>query len=109
MSGLTYLACPYSDPDPKIVQGRMDAFFEADVRLTKMGHNIVSPLYKVQTTKYGKIDDSFGFWEKYCYELLSVCSCLIVLTLPGWEKSTGIKAEIEYARNNDIMVVYYSI
>ena len=44
------------------------------------------------------------FYYKQDIELLKCCNIMIVI--PGWENSVGVKNEIEYAKNHDIQIFY---
>ncbi len=103
---LTYLAAPYGHPDPKVRQARMHAFYKADVELSLQGHFLVSPLYKVETAKYGNIPDTWEYWKSYSYHLLAPCYQLMVLMLDGWKESVGVTAEIEYCTRYRIPIIY---
>ena len=46
------------------------------------------------------------FWMDFCFSLLSKCDEMIVYQMDGWEKSRGVLAEIEFAKENGIPVSY---
>ena len=48
----------------------------------------------------------WAFWKDLSYVLLSKSDVLVVLKLEGWEESVGVKAEIIYAHDNNIPVIY---
>lgn len=105
---LTYLASPYYHSDQQVVDFRMKTFYETDAYLSRCeGLHIFSPLYKVETAKYGLIPDTFEFWEKYCYEILSRCDEMIVITVDGWDTSTGVNAEIVYCTQHNIPIRFF--
>ncbi len=45
-------------------------------------------------------------WTYFCEQMLSGCDELHVLMLDGWEKSGGVAAEIEVAKNLGIEIKY---
>lgn len=49
---------------------------------------------------------SFKYWEKIDLTFVSRCDELWVFTLPGWKESTGVKAEIKFAKAKKIPVKY---
>lgn len=104
---LTYLAAPYYHADPEIPKQRMITFYQIDAALSAQGLMLVSPLYKVETAKHGEIPDTFNFWERYCYEMLAVCGEMIIILMDGWNKSSGVKAEIKYCQEHQIPIRYY--
>jgi len=68
----------------------------------------VSPLYM----HYVCIEDpsvgtDYKFWEQCCREILRKCDSMIVVKFPGWEASTGVKAEIQDAIQNGIQIEYF--
>ena len=106
----TYLAAPYTDKDPTVVDARVEAVMRADAWLTKYQHKlIVTPLSKHFILKYEKISNTWGYWEKYGKGLLDLSKELIVLRLPGWENSTGVADEMSYASQIDIPIVYLDL
>lgn len=42
-------------------------------------------------------------------DLVILSKCEIIVMIPGWEDSEGAKAELEFAKNNNISVIYESI
>jgi hypothetical protein len=41
----------------------------------------------------------WGLWQAQDSAMLAVCQKVLVLKLPGWEKSKGVTAEIALAKN----------
>lgn len=54
----------------------------------------------------GDLPTDFEFWRQYDKAIISRCSELWVLTLPGWSESVGVAAEIEIANRLSIPVRY---
>jgi Domain of unknown function (DUF1937) len=106
ISSVVYLAAPYSNPDPLIVEARMNAFLDIDALLIEQGYVTVSPLSKHFILNRGrKIPGDWAYWEAYSKQLLSACSELLVMTsIPGWKESTGVKGEIQWAIQRDIPI-----
>lgn len=104
---LTYIACPYGHPDKEVVKQRMEYFYAADAYFSMRGEFIITPMNKITTVEKHQMPGNWAFWEKYSYELLSKCDKIIVLTLPGWDKAPGVKAEIDYAFHNNLEIVYF--
>lgn len=108
MSNLIYVAGPYSDDDKTVVRLRMNKF--AGVMATLIEHKChpVSPMLNHYLS--GIVDIKFPltweWWKEYSLLLLSKCEHMIVITGPGWEKSTGVAAEIEMANELNIPVTY---
>jgi hypothetical protein len=106
---MIYLAAPYSHPDPAVRKSRIDTFYKYDAILSKQGEFVVSPLNKAETSSRYGLPDDWEFWKNYSYELLSVCSKLVVLKIDGWATSVGVTAEIEYCVRNLIPIQYVDV
>lgn len=63
------------------------------------GHVVFSPIsHSHPISRYTNADAcTSDFWLKQDLPFLAVCDELWVLTLPGWDKSSGIKREMEDA------------
>ena len=57
---------------------------------------------------YEKLPGDWEFWKRYSQALLAKSDGMIVLKLDGWEKSTGVQAEIEICKNQNIPVIFFS-
>lgn len=106
---MIYLAAPYTHSDPQVVEERMKLFCIADARLCKMGHVTVSPLSKHWLGQYSNIPLSWDFWKSYSETLMNSCTELVVITLDGWETSTGVQAEIKLALERNLPISYVKV
>lgn len=100
MSGhkLSYLACPYSHPDPAVRHRRYDAVTRMTRLLLQEGRFAYSPLtHNVPLDSLGPRGD-WETWKSFDHLMLERCDQLLVLQLPGWEESEGVKAELAYAQ-----------
>jgi len=66
--------------------------------LNMKGKMAFSPLLLHQCLTEGELPDSYAFWKEYCRFFIRVCEETYVLTLPGWEISTGVSDEIQYSQ-----------
>ena len=105
-NSMIYIAAPYTDPNPEVKAERMRQFYEYDSIISSNGAYTVSPLYKVETAKHGKMPDDWEYWKKYSYALLDTCDSIHVLMMPGWDKSIGVQAEIAYCKLKSIQICY---
>lgn len=103
---LTYLAAPYSHPDPAVVAHRMEVFNKIDGQLLRAGKFTVSPLSKVAGLSITELPSDWEYWQHYSRELLAKCDELIVIKLDGWVTSKGVIGEVEFAFENNIPVYY---
>ena len=92
---LVYLACPYSDPDPKVREKRLQASIDATRVLIGNGYRVFNPL-----THSAPIDDEYipdDYWYELDLMILARCDRLMLLMLPGWSTSKGVRMELELA------------
>ena len=96
-----YLACPFRHPDPKVREWRVEQASKKAAELMESGYLVFSPLsHSVPISKYCRVDPCDNdFWLEQDLWILSSCDEIRVLCLPGWERSEGIKAEIETAKS----------
>lgn len=81
---MIFLSSPYTHSDKKIQQERYDKVAEIAARLTSSGEHAFSP--------------DFKFWEDFCMHFLKKSDKMYVLQFDGWELSTGVQAEIKFAK-----------
>lgn len=99
--GLVYIASPYSDNDPQVREQRYEAACRWTAYLIEQGHRAISPIaashhvapYLVDTTTL----TDYARWTAINHTLLDACEKMIVLCLPGWADSRGVRDEINYA------------
>lgn len=103
---ISYLAAPYSHPDPAVVEDRISRLCRVDAKLMKAGIYTVSPLLKHFIVNYESLPADWNYWQGYSRALLLQVDQLIVVLLDGWQESVGVQAEIELAHALDIPVVY---
>lgn len=104
---MIYLACPYSHDDPGIMEARFEYVTKVAGHLIKQGEIVYSPITNShQINKVANIGGTWADWEKFDLTLLSKCDRLMVVCIPGWGKSIGVAAEINYAKNNLKSVTY---
>ena len=108
--GLIYVASPYYHDNHYIMEERWEITSKACYIMLQAGFHIISPIMHWHPTKklglqYGQVDDKLVALN---VKLLNCCNEIVVLTLNGWKESLGVTAEIEYARTNNINLVYLS-
>ena len=93
-----YLASPYSDKSETVRHERYLKTAEATAQMLLQGLHIYSPIVHChELAKRFQLPGDFDFWNKYNFAMLGEASALHILELPGWNKSKGIHAEIQYA------------
>ena len=105
---LTYLALPYSDPDPRVRQYRFEVANRWAAKLMdEMGWVIFSPIsHSHPIAEAGGLPRAFAFWEPFDRAYLSVSCMLVVIKLDEWEQSVGVQSEIEMAREMSLPILY---
>jgi hypothetical protein len=105
---LTYLACPYSDPNPGVMEWRYEQATKAAAWLiSKHQLNVFSPItHSHPLHKLGGCKGDWNFWEEIDREYLSVSNTLMILYLDGWAKSTGVNAELFIAKEMGLRVEF---
>jgi hypothetical protein len=97
---LVYLACPYSHPDKGVMQERFIAVNRAAAKLMREGVFVFSPIsHSHPIHECGDVPGDWEFWKQYDYTILRHCKEMIVLRLPGWIKSVGVRAEMKYMKD----------
>ena len=106
---MIYLASPYTDPEPAHETFRYVCACKAAAYLMQKGHVVFSPIAHSHGIARFVMGHTHDFWMTQDLPFLDFAAKMIVLTLPGWEKSRGIKQEIEHARDKGIPVEYMSM
>lgn len=106
-SKIEYLSIPYSDDDPFVKQFRTEISDLIFSDLTKHGRILFAPISSCHhvAVKYG-MPTHFAFWHAFNEEFISNSGKLLVVTLPNWEKSIGVVAEVAMAKKYKIPVEY---
>ena len=108
---MIYLACPYSDPNPLVRQMRFTQVCHVAARLMLAGNVVFSPIahsHPIETLGMTDIKDG-EFWMAQDLPLLALADKLMVLKLPGWERSKGLGQEIAFALGRGIHVEYIDV
>lgn len=104
---LTYLASPYTHESSRVRQNRYEAVCRVAGRLMRDGHLIFSPIaHSHAIAEMCELPTDWHFWQEHDHAMLSACEKLIVLQLPGWDLSVGVRAEIKIAEELGIPVEY---
>lgn len=102
---LTYLAVPYSDPDPEIRRSRFEAANRAAAKLMAAGEFVFSPISHTHPIALaGNLPLGWDYWENYDRAILECCLRFVILTVDGWGQSKGIRSEIQIARQYGLKI-----
>lgn len=94
---MTYLASPYSHPDPAVRAARYEQVCRHAARLLREGRLVYSPIVHSHPLAELGLPGDWGFWAEHNRVMLAACTDLVVLALPGWDSSEGVAAETAYA------------
>jgi len=95
---LIYLASPYTHKDLNIQEERYQKVLVCAADLIQSGFYIYSPIiHNHHIAKIANLPIGFNYWKAFDLFMLQKCDGLLIYCLPGWQKSVGIKGEIEYA------------
>lgn len=105
---IIYLAQPYSiNADAALREERYQVAVKKVAEYMNQGYNVFSPILNSHSpsVQYG-LPCTWDFWQKVDREYIAICGEMWVLCLPDWDKSVGVKEEIEYANLIGIPVKY---
>lgn len=103
----TYLASPYTHPDPIVREFRFEKAAQAAAKLMEKGEVVFSPISHSHPIDVNFPEPGSGeFWKRQDEPFLNSCSKLVVLKLPGWQASQGVAHEVEVAEKRGIPVEY---
>lgn len=114
---LIYLACPYTDENDMVEWDRKDKAIRICAKLMNALPNdsVLCPIIQGHEVKWWIIESKpreeikfppAEFWYDKDIQILAQCSALYVLCLDGWKDSTGVRMEIDYAKQNNMPIVY---
>ncbi len=107
---MIYVGAPYTHEDKNVIEQRVSIITDYCAKETLNGNIIFSPIvYGHSLLKDREIPGDYEFWKKFCIYFLNLSLELHVLMIPGWEKSTGLKDEIEIAKELGLEIKYIKI
>jgi len=110
MSKIIYFATPYSNTDKSVVEDRYLKTAQKVAELTAQGLVVISPIvYGHNLLSYTEMPSDWQFWKNFCETFLYKSDEFWVYMLDGWDKSTGVLAEIELANSLNIPVKYLEV
>lgn len=106
---LVYLAGPYYDDDPKVIKKRFNLFNKvAATLISKKEVYVFSPIshsHPIMGSKaFNKDFFKLRHWMPFDLSIMNNCDELNIIDIEGWDKSEGVKLEIEYAKLNGLPI-----
>lgn len=104
---LVYVSSPYSKvADKDFLMKTVSAFTGKYMLLNKGEYAVSGLLHHYAIKEEPKLGSDYKFWKEWCDLFMSRCDKVVVLTIDGWETSVGVAGEIEYAKKNNMPIVY---
>jgi hypothetical protein len=107
-----FLACPYSHADLRVTEERFDACNRVAAHILESGaavYSQVSMSHPINLVLENTAKNDIGkLWGPVDATFMNMLDELIVLDLPGWDASSGIKREIDFFRSKNKRVSLWS-
>jgi hypothetical protein len=104
---MIYLASPYSHKSKAVRRERFRAVCRHASKMMLAGKLVFSPIAHTHSiAEQGGLPLGWDYWKKYDCEMLKACSAVVVLMLPGYGDSKGVKAECYMAEELGIPVTF---
>ena len=103
---MIYLASPYSHADAGEREARYVAALRKTAELMLGGQTVFSPIVNTHHVERIVGKQPHQFWIDADLPILALASKMLVLRLPGWELSSGVAMEIDFADAHNIPVEY---
>jgi hypothetical protein len=104
------ISSPFSHPDESVKAERVKQLAIFVDNEIKNGNLVFSPvLYGLKVLEYVGGNDDWATWQKFCENAILSSKEVWVLMFDGWDKSTGVRGEIEFATANNVPIKYIKI
>ncbi len=105
-----YLATPYTHVNPSIVDARVRETMRYAHALLSAGYTVFSPILHCHNMANNHdMPTDAKFWWEYNLAHLQAFKRVIVCEIDGWKMSTGVKMEIQWARDNDVPLMFCTL
>lgn len=102
---LEYLALPYTDKDEEVMDFRASVSDIIWADLSNQGRFVYAPISSAHhIAKQYDLPRDWEFWQHLDTLFISKCDRFLIITLPGWEDSTGVTAETEIAKSHGMEI-----
>lgn len=105
-----YLASPYTSPDKKVQEDRFYQVVKITAAMSAKGEVVFSPIVHSHPLHViAGLGGDWAFWSAIDYCFIDNCEKIVVAKMDGWDRSVGVKAEVEYAVSKGIPVEYMDV
>jgi len=106
MDGFIYVLCPYTHPNPRIRQWRVDTCAMYCAALRRTGAHPYAPIVECHPVEAFLPGDcgAVEHWAEYNYIMLRRSNEARILPLWGFNKSRGIAIEVARAQEHNILL-----
>lgn len=104
-----YLASPYTPTGTETIADRVASACRCAAKLMADGETVFSPIAHSHAVADHLPDDArldHEFWMRQDLPILAAASRIVVLRLPGWDRSRGIARELAFAIAHSIPIEY---
>lgn len=106
--GMIYLATPYNHPSAKVRNARFKIACRIAAFLMREGIFLFCPIAHTHPiAEEGELPKGWDYWQAYDRKMLYRCTELWVAMMEGWDKSEGIRGEVEIAQELGIPIVRF--
>jgi hypothetical protein len=107
-AGFDFVASPFSHADAAVEERRYHDALDFVAWSLASGMVVFSPIaHSVALARRALLRTDHGFWLQANMAMLASARSLIVLALPGWEESLGVRAEILEAHRLRLPLAFY--
>ncbi len=108
--GMIYMASPYTKHTEDVRDLFFDILCEVTAEMFNRKKYVFTPIvYAHPVASRHNLPVEWEYWKEYDELFLSICTELWVLMFPGWEESSGVRAEIKIATRLGIPISYIDL
>lgn len=104
--GYAYLSNPFNHVDPSVRAARVRQAARAAARLFMQGRPVFCPIAHNALLIAEGCRQTYPEWVGFNSDMLRNANALLVLQLPGWDVSFGVKGEIAEAERLGLPIEY---
>lgn len=107
---MIFVSSPYTHEFKEISEKRFEQVTKFCAQLVSKDIFVFSPIvYGHTLASHHDMPTDWQFWKMFCEHYLKRSDKMIVLKMNGWDESTGVKQEIEFAKLNNIPIQYMEV